>query len=37
MTSRRNRILWFLVIYSLYLSSFAALATLMRMLLRWII
>jgi hypothetical protein len=37
MTSRRHRILWFFAIYGLSLSSFAALAMLIRLLLRWIV
>ncbi len=35
MTIRQRRLLWFLAIYGLSVGTFAVLALLMRMLLRW--
>jgi|GraSoi_2013_80cm_1033760.scaffolds.fasta_scaffold00342_7 hypothetical protein len=35
MTIRQRQILWFLAIYGLSVGTFAVLALLMRMLLRW--
>ena len=37
MTIRNHRILWFLAIYGLSLAGYAAIALLIRVLLRWIV